>query len=146
MKLLHSLAISMAFLFLTGCASLKPITSAQALQSADPIVTNSLGLVLRNNVKDIPIAQAVGTDLATSNFTDLTTLGINALVAKVAAKYTSDPVVLQAIQQGLDGGITAYLLAVNETDLTSDPNAQLVLQHLGTDITGAATWALANPK
>jgi hypothetical protein len=140
----------LAVLFLpTGCATtgtLGSMTSAQAVLIAQPLVSAGLSLVLRNNPSYIPVATKVGTDLSTANWADLTTSGINAVVAASVAKAGGDPATTAILSSALDAGLVAYLEAVGESALAKDPNAQTVLQDLGSAIGTAATIATANPK
>lgn len=139
------LVIGFGLLCYPGCASLT-VTTAQGITIAQPVATAIDYAILRNNPSYIPVAQKVGADLASANYSDLTLTGINTLIQVTVTKEggSSDLVIL--VESGIDSGVAAYLGAVAESSLSSDPNAQAVLQALGASITQGATLALANPK
>lgn len=114
------------------------MTSAQAIAIGQPLVTGGLTLVLANNKSYAPIAARVGADLSTANYTDLTVAGINAVVGVSVANAGGTPALAAVVSAALDAGLAGYLEAVGESALKNDPNAQLVLQALGTSISSAA--------
>ena len=132
-----------------GCAttgSLGSMTSAQAIALAQPVVSGGLALILQNNPSYIPAAQKVGSQLAAGQFSALTTAGVNAGIASIAAQAGATASQTAIITASFDAGLLTYLEAVGESDLQKDPNAVAVLQDLGQAIQGAATIAAANPK
>lgn len=131
-----------------GCATLSglKVTTNDGIAIAQPLVSGGLSLILRNNPTYIPVASKVGADLAALNYSDLTLTGINAAVTAAVTKEGGDPALAAILSSGLDAGLAGYLAAVAESSLASDPNAQLVLQALGTAITNGASIAAANPK
>ena len=146
---MKKLFLLLPLIFLPGCATtgtLGSMTSAQAVALAQPVMSAGLALVLENNPSYIPIATQVGNALSTSQFTTLTTLGIDATVSAIATKAGASPAETATIEAALSVGLGAYLEAVGESALAKDPNAQTVLQDLGTAITQGATIASANPK
>ena len=132
-------------LFYPGCASLE-VTTAQGIAIGQPVATAIDYAVLRNNPTYIPVAQTIGADLASANYSDLTLTGINTLIQATVTKDGGDADLVILIEGGVDSGLAAYLGAVAESSLSSDPNAQAVLQAFGASITQGASLALANPK
>lgn len=143
-----NLLLIAAILVLPGCATLQglKITTAQGIAIGEPLATAGIGAALRNNPKYIPVAQKVGPDLASQNYTDLSLAGINAAVAAAVAKEGGDADLAALFSAGIDAGVAGYLGAVAESSLANDPNAQLVIQGLGKAVTDGAAWAIANPK
>lgn len=138
-----------ALVLSTGCSttgSLGSMTSAQALAIGQPIVSAGLALILRNNPSDIPLATKIGADLTGGNFNDLTLTGINAAIAAICAKEKASPDLTAIVEGAFDSGLAGYLEAVGESALAKDPNAQAVLQALGSAITSGAAIATASPK
>lgn len=149
MKPIHRFWFVLLLLFTSsGCTYLQglKISTADGIAIAQPLVSGGIGLILRNNPKDIPIAQRVGADLTSLNYADLTLAGINSAVATVVSKEGGDAALGVILAQGFDAGLAGYLAAVEESSLKADPNAQAVLQALGTAIGTGAAIAQANPK
>jgi hypothetical protein len=131
--------------FLCGCqfltnlkSDLPQMTSAQAIQIGQPLVTGGLVLVLQNNPKYVPIATKVGADLASANWTDLTLTGVNSTINAIVVKEGGTAALSTVIQSAVDAGLAGYLDAVAEATLAKDPNAVLVLQALGKSVSTAA--------
>jgi len=128
-----------------GCAGIT-ISTNDGIAIAQPLVSGGLALILRNNPSYIPIASKVGADLAALNYSDLTLTGLNAAVNAAVTKEGGDAALGAILASSFDAGLAGYLAAVAESSLSKDPNAQAVLQALGTAITNGASIAQANPK
>ena len=138
-----------ALIALSGCTTsttLGSMSTTQAIALSTPIVSGGVALVLRNNPKYLTIAQTVGTDLASSDFKDLTTVGVSAAVTAAVTKAGGDAAISSILSATVTAGLATYLEAVGESALAKDPFAQTVLQDLGGAISAGAALAAANPK
>lgn len=138
---MKNLLLGVLLLSASGCSSLAPITSAQAVAIGQPLVAGGLTLVLQKNPSYVSIAQKVGSDLTSANWADLTLTGINATVRTAVLKEGGSVALAAVISDALDAGLAGYLDAISEATLAKDPNAVLVLQALGSAITAGANAA-----
>lgn len=145
MKYLSLVLLSFVSLLSGGCGTIG-VTSAQAVAIGQPLVSGGLQLILSNNPSYIPIAQKVGGELATADWTDLTITGINVAVTAAVNKEGGSPALGAILSGAVDAGLAGYLESVGEASLAKDPNAVYVLQALGQAIVTGANAAQAYPK